>query len=376
MNYYQHSTQRIELGAEDLILYSKSGMVAWDDVAAANRLLAEDTPRESGMRILILEGGAGALAVVMAREGADVRLYNDNLIAARMAKLTCEANDVQVSVYDSAITSQRDFFDLALMVNPKGRAYARLLITAAYRALKPNGRLYFCGAKAEGAQAIATDAGEIFDTNPITVRAKAHQRLNMVTKVGDQSTALPEQDTFIHNGLTFYTLPGVFSREGVDAGTTMLLSTLNEQICTGKHILDVGCGYGIIGMQAAKLGATSVSMVEVSFLALYCAQRGAQTNGFRGICRAFGSDLYSDIAEGEKYDLILSNPPFHAGHSVDTAASEALISGARERLSKGGALRLVANRFLAYDKLMRKVFTKVEIVKEDGKFWVLEGTDS
>jgi 16S rRNA G1207 methylase RsmC len=373
MTYYQHSTRRIELGGEDLILYSKPGMVAWDDVAAANKLLAEDTPRESGMRILILEGGAGALAVLMAREGNDVHVYNDNVISSRMARLTCTANDVQYEIYDSAITSQSNFFDLALMVNPKGRAYARLLLTAAHRALKPNGRLYFCGAKAEGAQAIASDAGEIFETNPITVRAKAHQRLNAVTKAGDKEMALPKQDTFIYNGLTFYTRPGVFSREGVDAGTEMLLSTLDETTCAGKSVLDVGCGCGVIGMVTAKLGAARANMIDVSLLALACTQRGIEANDLGDRCQVFGSDLYSDIADSEQYDLILSNPPFHAGHSVDTAASEALISGARERLAKGGALRLVANRFLAYDKLLRKVFAKVEVVKENGKFWVLEG---
>jgi 16S rRNA (guanine1207-N2)-methyltransferase len=138
-------------------------------------------------------------------------------------------------------------------------------------------------------------------------------------------------------------------------------------------VLDVGCGYGVIGMQSAKLGAAAVEMTDVSFLALECAQRGVAANGLGAVCRVFASDLYSDIDEHARYDLILSNPPFHAGHSIDTTAAEALISGARARLAKAGVLRIVANRFLAYNKLMQKVFGKVDVLKQDGKYWVLEG---
>lgn len=373
MNYYQHSTRRIQLGGEALILYSKPGMIAWEDVAAAHKLLAEDTPQVSGLRVLILEGGAGALAVVMAREGNDVHVYNDNMIASRMAKLTCAANRVKVSIHESAFPDQANSFDLALMVNPKGRAFARLMLHAAHNALKPRGRLYFCGAKAEGAQAIATDAGEVFDANVITAQTKAHQRLCVVTKGETENRELLTPDSFVYNDLTFFTYPGVFSREGVDAGTLMLLSTLDRPTCDGKQVLDMGCGYGAIGIQAAKLGAVHVAMADISLLAMSCGLINIMRNHLEAYpCQFIPSDLYSDIGD-TRYDLILSNPPFHAGHSVDTAASEALISGARERLAKGGALRLVANRFLAYDKLMRKVFAKVDVVKGDGKFWVLEG---
>ncbi|MFN8371439.1 MAG: class I SAM-dependent methyltransferase [Anaerolineae bacterium] len=373
MNYYQHSTQRIELGGEDLIVYSKPGMVAWNDVAAAHMLLAEDTDFAPGMRALVLE--SPALAIYLARMGAEAHLYADSLISLRMAKLMADLNKVTLNIHEAAYPADANHYDVAFMLNPKGRAYASLLITAAQRALKPGGRLFFCGAKAEGAQAIATDAGDIFATAPITVRVKAHQRLSAVRKHDDAGTPqpLPQPAAFDCEGLTCYTLPGVFSREGVDAGTAMLLSTLDESACAGKRVLDVGCGSGVLGMLAAKCGAAQVELSDVSLLALDCARQGVNTNGLDAVCVVIASDLYSALADDARYDLILSNPPFHAGHSVDTAAAEALIGGARERLAQGGALRLVANRFLAYNKVMQKVFSKVNVVTEDTRYWVLEG---
>lgn len=74
--------------------------------------------------------------------------------------------------------------------------------------------------------------------------------------------------------------------------------------------------------------------------------------------------------DGE-YDLILCNPPFHSGQSVDTGAAAEVIRGAREHLTRGGTLRLVANRFLPYDRLLREGFGACAVLREDGRFRVL-----
>jgi 16S rRNA (guanine1207-N2)-methyltransferase len=136
----------------------------------------------------------------------------------------------------------------------------------------------------------------------------------------------------------------------------------------------VGCGSGVIGLYAAQLGAAAVDMVDASRLAVASAQQGIQGNDLPAACRAWASDLYTDVPD-DGYDYILSNPPFHAGHAVDTEAAQALIAGARDRLVEGGVLRLVANVFLPYERLVREVFGagKTRIVVEDARYRVIEG---
>jgi 16S rRNA (guanine1207-N2)-methyltransferase len=376
-SYDQTLTQQIELAGEHVQRVSKPGLPAWDQVAAAHELIALNAVIREGMRVLVLESGAGALAAWVALQGAQVHACDGTLIGARMSRLTAEANRVSVSVDDAALPSPELLFDIVLMINPKGRTYARLLIEAAYRALPPGGRFFFAGANATGAESIAADVGAIFGGKAVTVANKARSRVCRI----ERDDAPPEQrdltyNTFTVGDLTLFALPGVFSADALDDGTAMLLDTLDEDVCADKRVLDMGCGVGVIGFAAARHGASQVDLVDANWLALDCARRGAQANDLETRCRVIPSDLYSDVA-GE-YDLILSNPPFHIGHGVDTLATHALIAGARERLTtgrkagRGGALRIVANRFLPYDKALIEVFGACRTIAEDTRFRVLE----
>jgi len=323
-----------------------------------------------------LEGGAGPLAVWAARRGAEVHCYDGSIIASRLARETLAANAITdgVTVHDAALpaAAQAGTFDLALLPLPKGRAYARLLLGAARRALKPEARLYLAGPNAGGAKAVLKDAGAILGRSA-TVLTKARHRVGLALRLDDAPEAdlSLEPHQFEAAGLTLFGLPGVFSRDGLDEGTALLLDTLDGDLCGGARLLDVGCGYGVIGLHAARQGASAVDMVDSAWLAVEMARRGIAANGLTDVCRAWTSDLYSDVP-GETYDLIVSNPPFHAGHKVVTDAATALIAGARDRLSKGGALRLVANRFLPYDRAIESVFGRVTVVRENDSFRVLQ----
>lgn len=382
MGYYDVLRQRVLLAGERISLRSKAGLVAWDEVEAAHHLLAEDVAVTAGTRVLVLESGAGALAAWVARQGAEVHAFDGSLVAARMTRETLAANDVSGTVADAAAppAGMADTFDLALLTIPKGRAYTRALLAAAARALKPGARLYLAGPNAAGAKAIVQDAAQILG-RCTTVRTKARNRIAVGVRLavphsaGQLDVAPPGEryHEFEAAGLTLFGTPGVFSWEGLDDGTACLLDTLDDAVCAGQRVLDVGCGSGVIGLAAAQLGAAAVDMVDASWLAVDCAQQGIKANRPAATCRAWASDLYSDVDE-TPYDLILSNPPFHVGHAVEMESSQALITGAHARLQKGGRLRIVANLFLPYDRLLRKVFGagNVRLVHEDTRYRVLE----
>lgn len=166
-------------------------------------------------------------------------------------------------------------------------------------------------------------------------------------------------------GLTVYSLPGVFSATELDVGTALLLGTIDNRI-KGK-ILDLGCGAGVIGSQIKKLNPqTDVNMTDIHAMALASAQETLAQNHLQG--HVFASDVFSNI-EG-KFDLIISNPPFHDG--IDTAyrAVEELITQAKWHLTSGGELRIVANAFLPYPDLLQRHFGTFEVLAQSSKFKV------
>lgn len=165
--------------------------------------------------------------------------------------------------------------------------------------------------------------------------------------------------------LTIYSLPGVFSAAELDTGTELLLSTIDNKI-KGK-VLDLGCGAGVIGSMIKKLSPNAqITMTDIHAMALESARKTLSENQLQG--KVYASDVFSDI-EG-KFDLIISNPPFHDG--IDTAyrAVTELITQAKWHLNQGGELRIVANAFLPYPELLRQHFGDYEIFAQTGKFKV------
>lgn len=378
MGYYDVLRQNVILGNERFTVQTKPGMVPWEQVEMATALLAGCVTVRPGMRVLLLEGGAGVLAAWAARREAFVHVYDGSLLAARSARLTVEANDVTgVVVHDSAfpLADETDAFDLALLLIPKGRAYARGLLGAACRALKPGGRLYLAGPNDGGARSVIKDAGQVFGEVK-TIRTKGRNRVGVAVKSPESPCAddpLAAGVIYEVAGLSLFGAPGVFSWEALDDGTAMLLDTLGGSCCAGKRVLDVGCGTGAIGLCAGRLGASAADMIDSAWLAVACAAHGIRANGLDDVCRVWAGDLFADV-DGQPYDLILANPPFHAGHTVDTGAAEALIAGAYDHLGRQGVLRLVANRFLPYEQLMRDVFKRVRIVRETTRYYVIQAT--
>ena len=165
--------------------------------------------------------------------------------------------------------------------------------------------------------------------------------------------------------LTVYSLPGVFSADELDVGTDLLLSTVDNRI--RGDVLDLGCGAGVIGGYINMLNPKAkVTMSDIHAMALESARRTLTENKLQG--EVVASDVFSHI-QG-KFNLIISNPPFHDG--IDTAyrtVSE-LIQQAKWHLTDGGELRIVANAFLPYPDLLDQYFGSHQVLAKTGKFKV------
>jgi 16S rRNA (guanine1207-N2)-methyltransferase len=106
---------------------------------------------------------------------------------------------------------------------------------------------------------------------------------------------------------------GVFSRDGVDYGSRVLIEQM--VIPHDAQILDIGCGYGPIGLTAARLAPQGhVTMIDINERAVELSKLNAAANGIHNVSFA-QSDLYTAV-EDETFDVILSNPPIRAGKTV------------------------------------------------------------
>jgi 16S rRNA (guanine1207-N2)-methyltransferase len=162
-------------------------------------------------------------------------------------------------------------------------------------------------------------------------------------------------------------LPGVFSSDRLDDGTRLLLSRL--EVLPGARLLDLGCGYGLIGLIAAQNGATSVDMVDTNLLAVAAAQANLELYGIQN-AQAFPSDALEAVLD-RRYTHVVTNPPFHLGHSVDYQVTQAFIHQAWQVLEPGGQLLLVANKFIRYDLEMTPLFKHVERLAETNRYQLL-----
>ncbi|MNP19950.1 Ribosomal RNA small subunit methyltransferase C [compost metagenome] len=163
-----------------------------------------------------------------------------------------------------------------------------------------------------------------------------------------------------HN-FRFISDAGVFSKGGVDFGSRTLIDAMD--IADNAKVLDVGCGYGPIGLAAAKLAKQGhVTMVDVNARAVELARENASANGIRNVA-ILESNLYEAVKETD-FDVVLTNPPIRAGKEI----VHAIFEGAYERLTIGGSLWIVIQKKQGAPSAKQKLeslFAEVEEVTND-----------
>ncbi|WP_438432753.1 class I SAM-dependent methyltransferase [Gorillibacterium sp. sgz500922] len=158
---------------------------------------------------------------------------------------------------------------------------------------------------------------------------------------------------------SFETNPELFSPRSVDAGTLAMLAL--TEFAPEDRVLDLGCGYGVVGICAAKrIGADRVVMADVNPLAVELAVRNAERNGVPGI-QTYVSDGLAQVPEFG-FTLILSNPPYHTDFSV----AKGFIEKGFNKLRLGGRLVMVTKRKDWYKNKLISTFGGVRIAEADG----------
>ncbi len=161
--------------------------------------------------------------------------------------------------------------------------------------------------------------------------------------------------------LSFDSDPTCFSPDHVDFGTLAMLSFVEFE--AGQKVLDLGCGYGVVGITAAKFTDPGlVYMTDVSETAVTFVRQNALQNGVEGVHVLLGN-AYENLDEAG-FDLILSNPPYHTDFSV----AKTFIEKGFNRLKLGGRFYMVTKRREWYKNKFIAIFGGVIIREKDGYF--------
>ena len=177
---------------------------------------------------------------------------------------------------------------------------------------------------------------------------------------------------FFGTDFSFNSSSDVFSKNCVDYGTYVLLKTIKNQVVLSGNVLDIGCGYGPIGIVLATLFENSkFTLSDVNQTAVDLSIQNIKKNNIKNVAEVVHSFAYENISD--KFDFIVSNPPIKAGKDVLMN----ILLGAYERLNDGGSLIFVIKKKFGEDsvkKALQNKFQKVEILERDSGYYVLSAT--
>lgn len=347
---------------------------AWDaaDEYALRELDERGLDRDG--RWLVLDDASGALAVVLAAvNDAPVVAWTDSRVtelatAENLHRNGMGADAVQL-VPSTAVPE--GLFDRVVVKVPRTKAY----LADQLRRLRPHLTSDAVVIGAGMTKSVHRSTIEAFETHlgptPTSLaRKKARLLLPEIDRdlvVSDDPA--PASDRWDGpGGLVVTGMPNVFSATGLDAGTRLLVADLPD-LSKVEVAVDLGCGTGIV---AALLAMQDRDLEVVCCDESHQAVASARETVGRVTSNAsfHVTDLLEGIAD-QSADLVMVNPPFHAGGARTTSIARRMFVEARRVLRPGGEFRVVGNRHLAHHVHVKRVFGSSETVASNPQFVVL-----
>jgi 16S rRNA (guanine1207-N2)-methyltransferase len=235
----------------------------------------------------------------------------------------------------------------AIICLPRAKAEARGLVAQAAAEVTAGGLIAVDGQKTDGIDAMLKDLrGRVPVSDALS---KAHGKFFTFPA----SDALADWTAISRNVQGFQTFPGVFSADGPDAGSVLLVAALPA---LKGRVADLGAGWGYLSRHIlTHPGVTALDIVEADFTALTCAE----VNVTDPRARFHWADARL-FKPAQPCDHVVMNPPFHTGRNADPTLGLAFIRAARAMLGPSGHLWLVANRTLPYDPVLRSLFRETQ----------------
>jgi len=366
--------------------HSAGGLFSKDKIAKSTELLVERINPKAGDRILDYGCGYGAVGIALADAAPDldIQMVDSDIRAIRLAQENVRRNHAEGThvVLDHALNRFPNGSFNIVALNPpvdEGTETIFEMIEQAQSKMRHGGSFFLVAKVRRGAKSYMRKLTETIGPAKVLSRTGGYwvMRAERSPICSPDTVDLSKYDHLVEAELrgrryAFHTRAGIFSRKDLDEGTRLLIETIDVR---PRHtVIDVGCGYGPIGIVAAHLASVGrVVMVDCDARAVEYAMKNvrshhlnhARKNGKPRVEAVLGDRF--DAVPGERFDRVLSNPPFHAGNDVLLP----LVDEAYRHLRVHGRLYLVLMRHAGVMKHMRKVFGNCQIASESDRYVVL-----
>lgn len=325
-----------------------------------------------------------------ARSGAPLRQLNP-------ASLTCEqtfkpdADTLVQAGYSIDNGERKPPFDTVLVLPPRQRDESRALLARAVSLTKPGGTVVACASNDAGAKSHEGDLSKLMGSVSVLSKNKcrvfwARAGASVDKTLLSEWLALDAPRSILDG--RYRSRPGVFAWDRIDLASALLANQLPASL--SGTAADLGAGFGYLSIELANRcpNISSIDLFEAEERALTLAKEnlgrgregarpreGQNSNESASPSKQQFSFHWHDVTTGlpRRYDVIVTNPPFHAQGSADRPdIGRRFIAVAAQSLNPGGKLWLVANRHLPYESILDASFGTTRIVAQEQGFKVIE----
>ena len=274
--------------------------------------------------------------------------------------------------FDLTITEQK--YTRIIYPVSKEKAAVHHVINRAPEVLRPEGELVLLGNKSSGIKTYAQKTAQRFGC--VKQLQKRGNDYLSVSKIGDQTPGAPLDDSDYTrlrqldslNGL--FSKPGLFGWNKVDIGSALLAGYFENYLPEGGcRAVDLGCGYGYLSVRLAKNANQNlfIEATDNNAAALLACEKNFETRGVAG--RVIAGDAGSEI-DSDSADLLICNPPFHQGFSVEGDLTDRFLAQAARILHKDGTALFVVNEFIPLGRKAQTLFQRIELLNKEKGFCI------
>jgi 16S rRNA (guanine1207-N2)-methyltransferase len=269
-------------------------------------------------------------------------------------------------------------FDACLILLPPQRDEARALLARATVACREGAWLIAVAPNRAGGGSVATDLDALMGRSQSTTKHKCRMAWASVAsaqldaELQSNWLALDAPRPIALENARFWTRPGLFAWDRIDPASALLASQWPTDLA--GRVADLGAGWGYLSVQLLRHcpAIRKIDLFEANARALEPARRNLDA-ALVARSQTSARVHWHDVAQGlpGRFDVIVSNPPFHVGASEQVDLGRAFIRSARTALGTHGVFWLVANRHLPYEASLAEHFQQVDTMIQHEGFKVI-----
>lgn len=341
-------------------------------------IAAKSISLEPETNVLIFNSSNGTMGIILAAIYQDTSffLYDSNIQNSNLSKKNLEINyEYTKNVHTTSEISTEKLMDTAIYNITSGYTALSTItenVGLIKKTLKKEGKFYLITHTKVGARRHENIVKNIFGN--VATLSKGNGGYRVFRSINEGRKSIREQNnkkekvkfSIFGKQFSLLTKPGIFSKSVLDLGTKFLLE--NSPIFNFNKLLDFGCGWGPIGLVASIFNPQGkVILVDIDSKAVDVAQENIKRLKLTDRVKALGTDDVTTI--GERFDLILSNPPLH----TNTADLIEMFKKIKEVMEKNGKFYMVIEKTYVekFKQILGKIFVRYEITNHNDRYFII-----